>query len=255
MVHHKTTNQIKNQYISAILNFQVGRRPLEYYTTPINDFAEHKEIIVYIDDKLLLQKLSNNVTKIYVDYDDISNFKFESSWRSLFLKHFNDILWYNLSRTYLLKPKLIKITKDKIKADRYTWIDAGMPCSHLFDHNYCGYHNVYNSQSIRFIEDISNNYNFLTQGYISNIINGVNVETIYNLLNLLPNGKEHVSGCMMSMNNLDVDEFCDEFYKTLNIFHDSNIMGTDEAVCAITILKHGNYKMFPYSDFCKKLIS
>ena len=222
-----------NQYVSAILNFQAGRnRPIEYYTTPINDFSEHqKNLVVYVDDWKVYNKLSSQINRVLIDYEQVSNIDFEASWRAKFLANFKqDVVWYNLSRTYLLKPKLLKMASECIDADRYIWLDAGMPCSHVFGHDFGRYHNVYSPEIIAFMDEVFTANRFLSQGWVVNTQSGVNMEVVYKAFNLDPDGREHISGCVFAMERSMIDKFNHDFYAMLARFHEINFMGTDENV-------------------------
>lgn len=247
-----------NLYVSAILNFQKNRgRPIEYYTTPINDLAKQRNnIIVYVDDTTIYNKLSSNIHRKMIKYQDISNFVFEESWRVMFLKYFNnDEIWYNLSRTYLLKPRLLKLAQDHHPAARYTWVDAGWPCSHIYEHSFDKYVNLYTEKSVQYMESVFSSSRFLSQGWVVNQQSGVNMKIIYDALKLTPNGREHVSGCIFSLENSIIDKFNLDFYNMLYEFYKLKFAGTDENVYIAMLSKDPSYvdDIYVYSEFMNKM--
>jgi hypothetical protein len=249
---------MSNLYVSAIFNFQASRgRPLEYYTTPLNDFSKHnKNLVVYVDDKSTYNRLSPSINRKLVSYQTVSNFDFEESWKSMFLDYFkNDKVWYNLSRTYLLKPKIVKMTKDQYDFERYVWLDAGMPCSHIYGHNYTNYKNLYTQKIVDYIDDVFSKHRFLSQGWVVHQQSGVNMKIVYDTLQLQPDGREHVSGCVFSLEKSLVDKFNVDFYDMLSEFHKINFPGTDENVYIAMMSKDKKYcdAMYNYNDFTKKL--
>jgi hypothetical protein len=260
MVHNKN---IKLNFVSGIINFQANRgRPIEYFVKPLNDFIDNlpheHNIFVFLDNKDIESLINTRATIFYIDVDEEIRklVKDEDKRKEDFLNKFNnDAIWYELSKIYHLKVRMLKIIKDIYEADKVVWLDAGMPCSHLFGHSYNNYKNIYDNNT-NFLCDVMKDKNFLSQESVVMIQYGIAMSELYKLFNLRPSGKEHTSGCLFSISYDNFDNFYNEYYNYLDKLIHNNYHGTDENILAVLLIDKIQYikdMYYNYGEFMLKI--
>jgi len=218
------------QIVSAIVNFQRNRRPLEYYTEPLNDLItcidSEDNIDIYVDDDKIVSAINKkeNVNITYVDLMSMIDGAFEREQERR--KYFKQQQWYELTQIYMAKSLFLEMSLNSSHS-RFAWIDAGFPCSHLFMHDYRRYHNIY-ARNWAYIRNILLSDNFISQGWICGHSYGVNMMEVYNVLQLEPNGSEHVTQALYSLDRLQVHDLKHSMIEMYNIFLDNGWYGVDE---------------------------